>query len=206
MFRENLFFLKHCLIAAWMEWQNLPPTDAVFVFDSDVVPYRFDYGLEYWADNFPESIVLYVRAWSSEIAAGNYLVRNTRAGRAFLKGWANYEPLQPPGFSSADNGAIHIHLLRYLGFEQMNPKGKCGTQYTNLVKPVTDLSDYWNYVACTRKHLVTDEKSKAENSTFTKGDFSMRLLPQTKGYVIDAHMDSKPRSGQHAPVFHQYVN
>ena len=205
LFHKNFFFLKHCMVAAWMEWQRIPPTDAVFVFDADVIPYRIHAGLEHWADNHKESVALYVRAWSEEIAAGNYLVRNTVAGRDFLRGWAKYEFLMPPGFSSADNGALHIHLLRYLGVEGMLPTStranKCGSMYSNLNAPVTNLEPYWNFVKCTRESLRID----SVNQTFTKGDFSVCLLQQRKGFVIDAQMDDLSSHPIDAPVFHHGV-
>lgn len=111
---------------------------------------------------------------------------------------AKYEFLQPSGFSSSDNGALHIHLLRYLGYEAMKPAEKCGTLYANLRKSVTELSDYWAYVTCTREWLSTNE-------TFHKGEFSMRLLSQKKGFTVDAHMDGLDRSNAHAPAFHHGV-
>lgn len=73
-----------------MEWQGLPSTDAVFVFDADVIPYRFHVGLEKWAGPFRETVVFYVRAWSNEIMAGSYMVRNTVAGRDYLRGWGKF--------------------------------------------------------------------------------------------------------------------
>jgi hypothetical protein len=56
------FFLKHCWVAAWMERQNMPSTDTVFVFDSDVVPYRVhEPALDHWTDLFEEDVVLYTK-------------------------------------------------------------------------------------------------------------------------------------------------
>lgn len=191
---RNFFFLKHCFVAAWMEAEQIPSQDAVFVFDADVVPVpeRREQGLEEWADNYTETLVLYVRGWSEEIMAGNYLVRNTPAGRHCLRAWAHYEFMQPRGFSSADNGALHIHLLRFLGFEKMYPEGKCGKAYRQLVKPVTDLSDYWDYVACSRESLVINSTMFGN---FAADDFSMRLLAKRTGFVLDHHLDNAKVKG-----------
>lgn len=133
------------------------------------------------------------------------MVRNTIAGRDYLRGWAKYEFFPPPGFSSADNGALHIHLLRSLGIEEFKKQGKCGRMYANLQKGVNDLSDYWDYVHCSRETLVTDEHNKSENSTYSKGDFSLRLLPRKTGFVVDTNHDNVERFDKHGPVFHHGV-
>ena len=201
---NDFFFLKHCLVAAWMEREAFPPTDTIFVFDADVVPYRVDIPLEPWVTPYPETVVLYNRGWgkdTNEIMAGNYLVRNTVAGRDFLRGWALYEFIRPPGFSSADNGAIHLHLLRYLGMETWQPIGPCGHLYKNLRSPVTNLTDYWNFVACTRKSLI----STKHHQTYQKGHFHFRLLPFWVSWVEDRHIDRHPTRKTPGPIFHHGV-
>ena len=202
---ENFFFWKHCWVAAWMEREHLSPTaDVVFVVDSDVLPYRSDLGLERWAAS-EESIVLYTRGWSNENAAGNYMVRNTAAARSFLRSWAQYQFHQPRGFSSADNGALHIHLLRTLGFEGWEPLGKCGSLYSRLHMPVTNLTDYWDYITCTRQQYLVVTNNTESNQIFRKGDFSMRLLSHKSAFVIDAFLETEPSSTVPGPVFHHGV-
>jgi len=202
---DNFFFAKHAMVALWMENENIPSTDAIFVFDADVVPYRTDIRLETWADEYQESIVLYCRGWhddTNEIAAGNYLVRNTAAGRDFLRGWALYGVLpQPVGFFSSDNGAVHLHLLRVLGFESWDPPGPCGTLYKNLKSPETNLTEYWSFVACTRRKLIATE----QNQTYSKGEFTFRLLPKRTAWVEDFYIDTAPSSKVPGPVFHHGV-
>ena len=197
---KNFFFLKHCMIAAWMEWQGFPETDAIFVFDADVVPYRHDINLDNWT-RFNETVVLYVRGWSTEIMAGNYLIRNTIAGRDFLRSWAQYEQHQPRGFSSADNGALHIHLLRFLDFEKWSPVGKCGQEYNRLVAPVTNLDTYWHYVNCARESIKDDVSMQP----YSKGNFSLRLLMQQKGFAVDHHVDKAGPPSRPGPPFHHGV-
>ena len=58
-------------------------------------------------------MVFYERWFSGEVVAGGYGVRNNRKTREFLKMWADLELNQPKGFSSADNGAIHVALMKW---------------------------------------------------------------------------------------------
>ena len=132
------FFKKHCMVAQWT-LRNTNSGDSVFVFDSDVAPYRTQTPLDFWMDLFVENdVVFYDRSWNPELMAGNYMVRNNAQALDFLVGWADWEFEIPPGFSSADNGAIHVHLLRVLGFD---PHQVCYRQYKNLTALVTDMGE-----------------------------------------------------------------
>ena len=99
---KDFFFRKHCIVAEWMG-NSLNENDVVFVFDSDVVPFRFDESLENWTST-DEDVIFYERIWNTEIMAGNYIARNNQRARMFLRGWAEFEFEKPTGFSSADNG------------------------------------------------------------------------------------------------------
>ncbi|KAL3794977.1 hypothetical protein ACHAW5_010558 [Stephanodiscus triporus] len=140
----DFFFRKHCIVSKWMQ-RHAMTGDRIFVFDSDVVPYQTSLPLTHWLKN-DEDLIFYDRAMNTEVAAGNYAVRNTAATRDFLMRWADYEAERPPGFSSSDNGAIHLHLVRTLGLE--HPKIDV-LQY-NLTALVTNLDPYFKYVGCTR--------------------------------------------------------
>lgn len=105
--------------------------------------------LESWLDN-DHDIILYERSWNFEVMAGNYIARNTPFAREFLKSWADFEFRQPPGFSSADNGAIHLVLLQELGITNVQ---KCIDLYKALEESVMNLDPYFEFVACTKLHL-----------------------------------------------------
>ena len=136
---SRYFFRKHCIVAHWME-KATKPGDRILVFDADVVPYRIDTSLDYWLNKtLEDDLVFYDRTWNSEVMAGNYLIKNTEQSRNFLMDWAAFENETPPGFSSADNGAIHLHLLRVLGHHTTE---KCGKMYSNLTAPVTNLGEW----------------------------------------------------------------
>lgn len=104
---DYYFFRKHCMVAQWMEGTP-DDNDLVFVFDADVVPYRYNISLQNWMSTIPEDVVMYEWIWNTEIMAGNYMVRNNHRARHFLKEWSRYEYEKPGGnaFSSSDNGEI----------------------------------------------------------------------------------------------------
>ena len=195
----EFFFRKHCTVAKWMELYA-EMGDRIFVFDADVAPYRTQDSLEHWL-RFTEDVILYERTWNQEIMAGNYCVRNTKATRKFLMEWAAYEQYRPPGFSSADNGAIHLHLLRSLGFEEAETNGACEMMYNNLTEPVTNLNPYWAYVECTRK--------KTRPGSYISSGLSVRLLKKDTAWVMDGVYDMYGREGHGpagaGPVFHHGV-
>ena len=127
---QELLFQKHCIIGRWIE--SLQENDLVYVFDADVLPYRDSLRLDNW-HRFDTNFVFYIRCWSEEIMAGNYVVRNNALTRNFLVTWATYERFIPPGFSSADNGAIHLALLVGLGYNAT----RCHQLYNNLTEGIT---------------------------------------------------------------------
>ena len=196
---SDFFFRKHCTVAKWMELYA-ERGDRIFVFDSDVAPYRSQDSLEHWL-RLTEDVIFYERTWNQEIMAGNYCVRNTKAARKFLMEWAAYEQHRPPGFSSADNGAIHLHLLRSLGFEEAETNGACEMMYNNLTESVTNLNPYWAYVECTRK--------KTRPGSYISSGLSVRLLKKDTAWVMDGAYDMYGRGGHGpagaGPIFHHGV-
>lgn len=195
----TFFFRKHCIVSKWMEGETRPG-DRVMVFDADVVPYRARHSLDYWLKwTLDDDLVFYDRTWNSEVMAGNYLVKNTEAGRNFLLGWAEFEHESPPGFSSADNGAIHLHLLRALGRPTAE---KCGRMYSNLTALVTNMKPYESFVECTRETLPA--------GVYKSGDTTIRIMPKDTAWVMDGAYDGYKRdgpgvNGDPAPVFHHGV-
>ena len=81
------FFRKHCIVSNWMK-KETKFGDRVFVFDADVVPYRTHVSLNHWLE-FEEDLIFYDRTWNTEVAAGNYMAKNTNASRHFLLRWAD---------------------------------------------------------------------------------------------------------------------
>ena len=122
---KDFFFKRHCILACYME--SMPPNAHIFLFDSDVMVGMPDVSLDHWK-NGDFDVSFFERHFSGEVTAGAYRVKNTLMARDFLRTWANYEFGRPPGFSSADNGAIHVALLQYFHLG-----GKCVENFYNLM-------------------------------------------------------------------------
>jgi hypothetical protein len=144
-FSKVFFFQKHCIIAEFLKTQA--PDYVAIVVDADVLAVVLDRGIEEWLIQ-EEDIIFYTRG--TEIAAGNYIVRNTAWSRAFLLAWADFITRQPAGFSSADNGAIHLHVVESLRRKEAQ---RCATMYAELTALVDNLKPYFKFVECTRLSL-----------------------------------------------------
>ena len=117
--------------------ENLLQDSIIFLFDSDVVVGFDDVPMDYWLIQ-DENFVFYERGFSGEVMAGSYQVINNNKSRAFLKMWAELEFSEPIGFNSADNGAIHIALLK-----QFDIGNKCIEQYSGLNTTVDNLKPFF---------------------------------------------------------------
>ena len=96
--------------------------------------------------------------------------------------WADYEAERPPGFSSADNRAIHLHLVRTLGLEHLK-SGACAQLCYNLTAPITNLETYFEYVGCTRQ-LVKEGSFVIEDRAV-----SIRILVEKTAWIVDRHQE-----------------
>lgn len=148
---RGFFFKKHCRVSHFLE--TVPDDDIVFVFDGDVIVKSDDLNMKLSIHEFQNDIVFYQRCWSKEIAAGNYIVKNSPQVRQFLHQWSMWFSRQPSGFSSADNGAIHLQILKSLYGTSSGKYLKCLEMYNNLASSVNNLTSYWNFVACARKSI-----------------------------------------------------
>ena len=90
-------------------------------------------------------------------------MRNKEKTRKFLKMWADLEFLAPKGFSSSDNGAIHVALMKwFIGINKTRVK-QCISIYNALEDPleepfkVSNLKPYWKFVNCARRTLGMGE-------------------------------------------------
>ncbi|KAL7545114.1 hypothetical protein ACHAWF_008470 [Thalassiosira exigua] len=172
------FFRKHCSITR--------VGDRIFVLDSDVVPFRSAVNLDHWA-TFSEDLLFYDRTWNQEVAAGNYVIRNTNATRTFLMEWADYENLMPTGYSSSDNGAIHLHLIRTVGSEPKDEAAPCASLYHNLTEPVTNLEPYWAFVRCTRRSIPA--------GSYDEEGLTIRIFAKDTAWMMDDVYDGYDKDG-----------
>lgn len=126
----------------------------LYILDGDVVEANPRVRLETF-DYFNSDITFYERLWNPEVMSGNYIVQNTFFARAFLRFWTRFFYKQPPGFSSADNGALHAALAL---FARARPDvaSPCETGYANLTTDVTNLTLYFKWIKTCRNILQPD--------------------------------------------------
>ena len=132
--------------------------------------------------------------------SGGFGVKNNEKTRKFLHMWANLEMGQPTGFSSFDNGAIHLALMNWFKGVNDTKVQECTAVYHALIDDVTNLDPYWNFVYCARRALGMGEwegqysdmeKDKTLKEFRTKGlqlqnnGISVKIFPRFKGFMID---------------------
>lgn len=77
--------------------------------------------------------------------AGCLIVRNSPLGVAFVSQWLAYNSPKPAGFSSSDNGALHLAVLRLLRPE--NPETiERAKDYYALTSSSSNLKPYFDWV------------------------------------------------------------
>ena len=213
----NFFFDKHCLVARYL--QANPQASHVVVFDADVMAVP-DQPLDHWINNMADSdLLFYERCTQIEVAAGIYIARNTDAARNFLEGWSQWGPRQPRGFCSADNGAIHIHLLHKLGLETDEPNAECLSKWNALTKGSDDLDEYFTFVQCCRTKLKMGMHPNGPGHPPANHDFKLFrslsetglkwgkdnlkvvILPQNTAFVHD-HVCGAPASYKNVKTSH----
>jgi hypothetical protein len=190
----QFFFRKHCIVSEFLSGK---PSDYVAaVIDADVVATVLDRGLEEWIDAGGD-IHFYERVWCFEIAAGNYLARATPWVRNFLMRWAEFMFLQPAGFSSADNGAIHLHLVQSL---ELEGAAHCRKLYSELhTQGTSDLNDYFRFVNCTKSLLGPPRLWR------TSDGGSIAFWGKLHFFVADGVYLGQLSSDYFGPIFHHGI-
>ena len=102
-------------------------------------------------------------------------------------------------FSSSDNGAIHLHILRKMGYEEKE-SGYCGQLYRGLTANVTNLTQYFEFVKCTRRNLVPSRMDTVSDGS----GLSFRLLAKQTAWVVDWMMEESKRE-EFGAVFHHGI-
>lgn len=196
--KNNVRFLfrKHCAVAQWLRAR--PANALAVVLDGDVIGRMSNQTLDRWLA-YEFDIAFYERSWNFEVMSGNYMVRNTKFARMFLHHWASYESILPRGFSSQDNGAIHLAILEAVGIEG---RDRCRDMYRNLTAPVTDLGPYYEFVGCAkgllgpaRVHVVRYPRyfdlldvARNNNEGGRKVAGRILLFPRFFGFAVDAKL------------------
>lgn len=187
----SFFFQKHCMVSCYLENNGPAKVAVAVIFDADTLSANLDYPLDFWlnklgSNSAPKNdLLMYKRCQFPEVMAGNYMVRNSPASIAWLRGWSELWRHSPPGFSSADNGALHMHLLRVIGANGMqnfdgtyavdksskipkieNESNPCALQYRNLTALSDNLEPYFAFSRCALKDLGLgdwQQKSTSDN-------------------------------------------
>eukprot|EP00929_Paragymnodinium_shiwhaense_P058995 TRINITY_DN29534_c0_g1_i1.p1 TRINITY_DN29534_c0_g1~~TRINITY_DN29534_c0_g1_i1.p1 ORF type:complete len:717 (+),score=143.63 TRINITY_DN29534_c0_g1_i1:159-2309(+) len=189
-FEKQFFFQKHCAISEFLGRRK--PGYAAIVLDGDNVAAVMERDMAPWID-FGADIQLYERAAAAEIAAGNYIAKNTAFARKWLMDWALRYDKIPKGYSSADNGAVHLHLLDTLELKSREP---CQRKYDKLVAPVTNLGPYFDFVHCVKSLLGRPRHWQVP------GGSSLVIWPKFHFFVADGFYLNNQGSTQGGPVLH----
>jgi len=191
---QEFFFKKHCIISEYLGQQS--PDFVAAVLDADVVATVLERGLEQWFD-IGADIHFYERVWCFEIAAGNYLVKATNWARNFLMRWAEFSYFQPDGFSSSDNGAIHLHLIQTL---QLKGANRCRDLYSKLDSYNTShLDDYFGFVSCAKQLLGPPRLWR------TSDGGTIAFWGKLHFFVADGVYLGRVASNFFGPVFHHGI-
>eukprot|EP00435_Cladocopium_sp_Y103_P049354 s1856_g14.t2 len=204
-FRSDFFYLKHCAVAELLETR--PERYTAVVLDADVVAVVLDRGLERWLHG-PGELQFYQRIAGPEIMAGNYLARNVPWVREFLRHWALLRSRKPPGFSSADNGALHVALVNILDLEGAE---HVSTLYSNLTALVDNLDPYWNFVRAAEKVLGPPRAWNLANTAFGQKTCTwsdscvLTIWPRMNFFVDDGVYLGQKANGLIGPVMHHGI-
>jgi Protein of unknown function, DUF273 len=198
---SDFFFRKHCTVRHFLNRQ--PYRSTIVVFDADVVAGVSNMSLARWIDAQDFDLAFYERSWNFEIAAGNYIVRNTKFAHDFLQLWANYEYLKPTGFHSSDNGAIHLAVLEALAVRRRH---LCYDMYRNLTDNVENLAPYFAFVSCTRKllgpvgnhHVFSPTIAGVQRKVVAK----ITIFPRLFGFAVDPYLSGLEQSRALHPFHH----
>lgn len=176
------------------------PTETVaVVLDADVAVLVLERGLEQWISH-PADLQFYERAAGKEIAAGNYMARNTPFARDFLMQWAKFSTRQPRGYSSSDNGAIHVHIIETL---QLQDAPRCALLYKNLADHMNVAlkinGSFWNFVQCTKDVLGPPRAWKVHSGG------SLTIWPRNHFWVMDGLYSNYRANDDLGPVMHHGI-
>jgi len=189
---HDYFFRKHCTVSMWLGDQD--PKLVVAVVDADVVAATLDRGLEKWAGHEAD-VQLYQRCLLPEIMAGNYMVRNTPFARSFLRNWSLYNKEMPIGYSSSDNGAIHLVVQDTV---QATNFPKCKKMYKSLkLMSTNDLTQYFAFTKCSLDAIGPPRDWHTRGGVLT-------VWPRFNFYAADGVYMSK-NSGPIGAVLHHGI-
>lgn len=174
-----------------------PKNYTLLVLDGDVLAASLEVSLDRWL-SLDADIVLYEREWNFEIMAGNYMIRNSPLGLYFLETWMQFEHRAHSitGYNSADNGAIHLAVPQVLGLHSFK---ECHILYQNLKSRVKNLTEYFDFIACTRRAMGPINRLWRVRSGIYPGVIA--IMHRYHGFAIDRPL-TRWRLGGAVPFYH----
>lgn len=200
------FFKKHCTVAEYLA--KKPPGHTVIVMDGDTIPVDLHRRMDPWLSGH-EDLIFYEREWSPEVAAGNYVARNSEFSRRFLHEWALLEDKRPPGaiFSGEDNGAIHVLLPDAVGVPCADVVAKLYGGLKHVGINVSDMAriplEYKEFVAAAE--YVRGPARRWVNVSRWKLRGNITVLPRMHAWVADNGVTQSKGSKEVGSVFHHGV-
>ncbi|KAL6736615.1 hypothetical protein Aduo_006945 [Ancylostoma duodenale] len=161
---SNLFYRKHCAVAMY-----LPDTDWMLVLDADTGVVNPNHCIEEWIDDRVD-VLLYERFFNWEVAAGNYLVKNSEFGRKFLHEFANHEFKSPNSWHGNDQGGLMMLLLKLLLPDATGEYSTCEDYW----KSARDYNTYMALVICVREALGAERIWPKKVRLFHKAEAFVR--------------------------------
>ncbi|CAJ1339072.1 unnamed protein product [Effrenium voratum] len=204
-FHSDFFYLKHCAVAEFLETQK--EGYSAVVLDADVVAVALDRPLDFWLSS-KSDLQFYERIAGPEVMAGNYIARNVPWVREFLRHWALLRSRKPPGFSSADNGALHVMLINAL---ELDGAAQVTELYTNLTATVNDLAPYWSFVRAAQKVLGPPRTWSLTSTAFGRRhgclwrSCELAVWPRMSFFVDDGVYLEQKASGLVGPIMHHGI-
>jgi hypothetical protein len=193
---QDIFYMKPCLVAKHLEEQTANYT-AVFL-DADTILPVVERGMEEWLD-VDADLQFYNRDWLPEVMSGIFFARNKPWVRDWLVAWSEMIFRRPPGFSSADNGALHIHLVE-TRIPAETKVAECRAMYENLTVGIENRTPYWVYVECTNAVLGPPAIHQACATAKSSSCGTVAIWPRLNFMAMDGHTLSFSISKFDGPV------
>eukprot|EP00440_Ansanella_granifera_P060891 gb/GFBE01066005.1/.p1 GENE.gb/GFBE01066005.1/~~gb/GFBE01066005.1/.p1 ORF type:complete len:416 (+),score=84.81 gb/GFBE01066005.1/:1-1248(+) len=201
--QDGFFYLKHCSVAELLELQR--PKYAAVVLDADVAAVVMNRSLDRWLDSDGD-LQFYERITGEEVMAGNYVAKNKPWVRDFLHRWAAMFKDKPPGFSSADNGVLHVMLVEAL---ELKGADHILRLYENLTAPVTNLDPYWAFVKDAKEVLGPPRAWRIDGTKLGRAhgckSCVLAIWPRMNYFVDDGVYLDRHASSEIGPVMHHGI-
>ncbi|CAJ0569705.1 unnamed protein product, partial [Mesorhabditis spiculigera] len=163
-YRKDFMFVRHCIVV-----EHLVKTDYVFFVDADMAVVNPKRRIEEFIDpNF--DITFYERFINVEIAAGSYLVKNTRWARNFLMDFSLYGDKLDDRVIGSDNAALHMFLA-----EELYPELKDLLKQCQSAQKLVDWGELYVYEICVR--MIIGNHYELKNH--------VRIMKKGTGWVRD---------------------